>query len=124
MSAGFVDEMFATLDRFPDGAAVVHHGRTWSHAELAERAQRVAVRLQRLGLTPGDCVALPLSGRMPFVIAQLGVLLAGGVALPLNPRLPRQELLYFLKDSTRSSIWSRCRCSTDCASRRPTCATC
>jgi acyl-CoA synthetase (AMP-forming)/AMP-acid ligase II len=60
---------------------------------------RLAGRLQRLGLSVGDRVALPLADRLGCVIAHLGVFLAGGVALPLNPKLPAQELRYFLQDS-------------------------
>src|SRR3954447_14573669 len=102
MTVPFVEQLSEALDSASGRPAILHRGRTWSYADLADRGRRLASRLQRLGLAKGDRVALPLAERLPFVIAQLGVHLAGGVALPLNSRLPRQELLYFLTDSAAS----------------------
>lgn len=61
--------------------------------------ERAAAWLQATGVTPGDRVALFTPNKLPFLIAQLGVMLAGGVPLPLNPRFTPEEMRYFLSDS-------------------------
>lgn len=57
--------------------------RDWTYAELKEASDRCANALKRLGLRPGETVAM-LSGRIPeLMAAALGVLKAGGVFCPL-----------------------------------------
>src|SRR5262245_32909485 len=98
MTAPFVEQLRLALEAGGTRSAVIHRGRTWSCHDLLARAERLAARLQRLGLTPGDRVALPLADRLPFLVGQLGALLAGAVVLPINPRQPAQEMRYFLTD--------------------------
>src|SRR5437867_4253956 len=77
----FVERLRATFAEHANRPAVIHRDCVWTYADVAARSMRLAGRLQRLGLSPGDRVALLLADRLPCVIAQLGVLLAGGVAL-------------------------------------------
>jgi malonyl-CoA/methylmalonyl-CoA synthetase len=95
----YAERLFAALESDTGRPAVVHHGRAWSRGELLERGRRLARRLQLLGVSPGDRVALLLDARMPGLIAQLGASLAGAIAVPLNPRLPPTELPFYLADS-------------------------
>jgi malonyl-CoA/methylmalonyl-CoA synthetase len=102
MSATFRDLLLNTLGTEPHRPALVHRGRAWSRADLLREAGQLGGRLRRLGLAPGDRVALTLAEKLPCLLAQLGVVLAGGVAVPLNPRLPEAELPYFVNDSGAS----------------------
>ncbi|SEU24851.1 fatty acyl-AMP ligase [Stigmatella erecta] len=62
-------------------------------AEVYRRARRTAAGLQRLGVAPGEAVALLLPTSPGFMDAFFGVLLAGAVPVPLYPpvRLGRME---------------------------------
>jgi malonyl-CoA/methylmalonyl-CoA synthetase len=58
-----------------------------------------AAWLGQQGVEAGDRVALLTGEKLPFLVAHLGTLYAGGISLPLNPRFTRDELRYFLTDS-------------------------
>ena len=55
--------------------------------------------MRKLGLEPGDRVAIVTPDKLPFLAAHLGTLYASAVSLPLNPRSTADELRYFLQDS-------------------------
>ncbi len=57
------------------------------------------MRLRELGVEREDRVAIATPKKLPFLAAHLGTLEAGAVSLPLNPRLTRDELRYYLRDS-------------------------
>ncbi|MDP9497119.1 MAG: AMP-binding protein [Actinomycetota bacterium] len=69
-------------------------GSSLSWRELDERVDGVARglgRLGRLGLAPGDRVALQLDNTLDFPVAWFAVLRAGLVAVPVNAGLPALE---------------------------------
>jgi malonyl-CoA/methylmalonyl-CoA synthetase len=98
MTAHFVDELRTVFADRAAHTALIHRDRTYSYAELDERARRSAAWLQGLGVEPGDRVLLCTAEKLPFIIAYLGAMYAGAVALPVNPRFPREELRYVLED--------------------------
>ncbi|MBB5857514.1 non-ribosomal peptide synthase/polyketide synthase [Amycolatopsis umgeniensis] len=89
-------ELFAEQVRArPDAVAAVLDGERVTYAELNRRANRLANRLIGLGLRPEEPVGL-VTGRAGTVVAELGVVKAGGAYLPLDTRAPaerRQALL-------------------------------
>jgi amino acid adenylation domain-containing protein len=79
---------------------VVESGKTsWTGKELDEYANRVAHRLQREGLKPGDLVGLCVERSVEMLGALLGVLRAGGAYVPLDPRHPSERLEMVLEDA-------------------------
>src|SRR5262245_469590 len=99
MAGHFVHDLLASFDKHAARPALVYGGRTWTYAELADAARRLAGWLQNAGVVRGDRVVLFTPNKLPFLIGHLGVLFAGAVPLPLNPRFTREELRYFLTDS-------------------------
>jgi malonyl-CoA/methylmalonyl-CoA synthetase len=95
----FLNQLRAVVDARSAHPAIVHRHLTYTYGELDQRASRCAAWLQGLGVQSGDRVALFTADKLPFLIAHLGVLYAGGVPLPLNPRFTREEMRYFLSDS-------------------------
>ncbi|HGG04096.1 MAG TPA: malonyl-CoA synthase [Aliiroseovarius sp.] len=75
-------------------------GNTLSHGALWHGAERMAAALQRLGLKPGDRVAVQAEKSVAMVELYLGTLLAGGVFLPLNTAYTPAEIAYFLTDAS------------------------
>ena len=70
-----------------------------SYGELNRRANRLARHLLRLGVGPGEPVALGLERSGEMIGAILAVLKAGGVYVPLDPTYPAERLAFSLADS-------------------------
>jgi fatty-acyl-CoA synthase len=73
--------------------------RSFSYAELHQRADALAAALQRLGLARGDRVALLAHNGVEFFDLQFACGRNGGIAVLLNWRLTVSELEYILNDS-------------------------
>jgi len=67
------------------------------YAQLRAASLIAASGLQRLGVVPGDRVALVLPNVPEFLIAWLGILRLGAIAVPLNHTLTAPELDHCLK---------------------------
>ncbi len=78
------------------------------HATWGEMAARVAAVAggcrEHLGLSPGDRVAIVMSNRPEYLVAQFGAWHAGLVAVPVNARLHREEIAYVLEHSGTSVV--------------------
>ncbi|MER7974115.1 amino acid adenylation domain-containing protein, partial [Streptomyces sp. NPDC096080] len=83
----------------PDAVAVRLGDATWTYAELARRADRVAERLRREGVGPGDLVALCTERSFEHVVGLLGILKAGAAFVPVDPDHPARRQAYLLADS-------------------------
>jgi acyl-CoA synthetase (AMP-forming)/AMP-acid ligase II len=82
----------AVVTATPQAEAIVEvPGRRLSYRELWDAASAVAGGLRAAGVTPGDPVAIDLPNGVDWVVAMLGVLLAGGVIVPVNTRLAPDE---------------------------------
>ena len=76
----------------PDQPAVVFGEEIRTHAELHDRAARLASVLDAGGVQAGDRVALLLHNRIEFVEALLACHRRGAVAVPINFRLASDEI--------------------------------
>jgi long-chain acyl-CoA synthetase len=72
---------------------------TQSYGELAERAARLAGALQRMGLRPGDRVAIIAKNCVEYLETIYGVWHAGLAAVPANAKLHGRELAYIVEHS-------------------------
>ena len=91
------DMVAATSRRSPDAIAVwfeAHDGtyRELTYAELDRRADKLAHRLQGLGVGAGSIVAVLLDRCDDLVVALLGVLKAGGAFMPIDPAQPTNRI--------------------------------
>ncbi|XVQ08902.1 AMP-binding protein [Spirillospora sp. CA-255316] len=85
-------------ERHPRRPALHFLGRTIGYRALREAADRFAAGLHRLGVQPGDRVALILPNCPQQVIAFYGVLRRGAIAVPHNPLYTEEELRHQLAD--------------------------
>jgi fatty-acyl-CoA synthase len=83
----------------PHRPAVVFGDEVRTHAELHDRAARLASVLAAGGVQAGDRVALLLHNRIEFVEALLACHRLAAVAVPINFRLAADEIDYILGDS-------------------------
>lgn len=84
---------------FPTKAALKIGTDDVSYQQLDDYANIVAHNLVKLGLVPGDKVALSCPNMTYFPIAYYGILKAGCVVVPLNTLFKSREIAYHLNDS-------------------------
>ena len=70
-----------------------------TYAQFSSLANRFAIGLQRLGIKPGDRVAIALPNIPQYPIAFYGALRAGAVVVPTNPLYTEREMQHQLADS-------------------------
>jgi long-chain acyl-CoA synthetase len=85
--------------RHPDRTAVVDGELRVPYARLWEQARRYAAGLQRLGIRPGDTVAMLVPNTVDFPRVYYGALAAGAVVVPVHLLLTAAEAGYVLRDS-------------------------
>jgi amino acid adenylation domain-containing protein len=95
-----IAELFAAqAARTPDAVAVIAQGRTLTYRELDESANRLARRLQNLGVKPDTLVGVAMGRSETLVVSLLGILKAGGAYVPLDPTYPPDRLSLVIEDS-------------------------
>ncbi len=97
------DDLFTLIaSRIPDRAKpflILADGSTISYGEMLALSARFAGLLVRLGVAPGDRVAVQVDKSPEALILYLGALRAGAVFLPLNTAYTLAEVEYFLGDA-------------------------
>jgi acyl-CoA synthetase (AMP-forming)/AMP-acid ligase II len=89
----------STAAAFGDRTALVCGETQRSFAELDQRSSRLADVLARIGLQPGERVALLLHNCCEYVEFDFALIRAGLIRVPLNTRLAATEISYILRDS-------------------------
>lgn len=87
-----------TARTHPGRPAVSFAGRKVAYAELDDLSTRLAVRLQELGVEPGNRVGLLAHKGVEAVVGMLGALKAGAVYVPLDASAPPARLAHILAD--------------------------
>ncbi|MGY0540779.1 AMP-dependent synthetase/ligase [Nocardioides sp. YJ-D4] len=73
--------------------------RSYTWGEYAERAAAIGMGLRRLGVQPGDRVAVHAGNRPAWVIADMGIQAIGAVTVGLYPTAAADEVAYLLEHS-------------------------
>ena len=87
-----VDYLDDAAQEAADAPALMFKGRTITHGELAALSDAFAAHLVRLGVKPGDGVAICLPNCPQFLIAEYGAWKAGAVVCPINPTYTDREM--------------------------------
>ncbi len=83
---------------------IVSGERRRSHAEVADRAARLAGGLQKLGVKQGDSVCILMRNDIAFIEAAYAAMQLGAYAVPVNWHFKPEEINYVLKDSGTSVL--------------------
>src|SRR2546427_8882820 len=83
----------------PDKVAVVFGDERYTYAEFDQRVARLAHALHRLGVGPGDAVAIMLRNCNQYLEAQFAVAQLGGTIVQIGYRLKLAEVAYILENS-------------------------
>jgi long-chain acyl-CoA synthetase len=85
--------------RDPGKVAVILDDYRLRYAELNGAANKIANALVKLGVQPGDKVAIMLPNTPHFPICYYAILKAGATVVPLNVLFKQNEVQYHLEDS-------------------------
>ncbi|MEA2332440.1 MAG: long-chain acyl-CoA synthetase [Thermoleophilaceae bacterium] len=97
--------LYESASARPDGVALVYRDERVTHAELADRVERLAAGLADEGIGAGDAVALLLPNDPSFVASYYAISALGAVVVPVNPAFKQDELdFYFRQCSVRAVI--------------------
>src|SRR5258706_12160580 len=83
---------------------IISGARRRSHDEVAERADRIASGLQKLGVKQGDSVCMLMRNDIAFIEAAYAAMRLGAYGVPVNWHFKPEEINYVLKDSGSSVL--------------------
>ncbi|WP_431029336.1 class I adenylate-forming enzyme family protein [Lysinibacillus sp. LZ02] len=89
---------------YGERTAYLYRGFELSYSKLYEQALRFANGLQKRGYGKGDVIAVQMQNCTQYVVAYYGILLAGATYTPVNPMLPKDDLIFQMKDSRAKAI--------------------
>ena len=96
LSLSLLERLAAHVQLRPDAPAIVCGEQQLTYAALDAAANRLAHRLQDLGVARDVPVGICLEAGTELLVAMLAVLKAGGAYLPLDPAWPRERLQHML----------------------------
>nr|WP_319556621.1 amino acid adenylation domain-containing protein [uncultured Vibrio sp.] len=79
------------VEAFPNATAVIHGQESISYQTLADYAQNCAGALAKVGVVPGDRVAVSMNKGIGQIVAVLGILYAGAVYVPVSLDQPQER---------------------------------
>ncbi len=82
---------------------IISGQRRRDHAEIADRAERIASGLQELGVRQGDSVCMLMRNDIAFIEAAYAAMRLGAYGVPINWHFKPEEINYVLKDWARMS---------------------
>ena len=95
------------LDRAPDEPYLDVTGSTFTAAEVADQAGRIANGLRHMGVSKGDRVAALIDNSPEALLTWWGSIWAGAVAVPVNTAYKGEYLRHQLADSGPGSCSCR-----------------
>jgi amino acid adenylation domain-containing protein len=100
--------------RTPSAVAVVFQDAQLGYEELNRCANRLARRLQKLGVGRDVPVGVCMDRSSEMVVALLSILKAGGAYVPLDPAYPAERLAWMIRDAGMSVILTHSRVKNCC----------
>ncbi len=86
------ERIAAHAHRYPDAAAVIADGHTWTYGQLVDCAAQVAAALRRRGAGPDRVIGLCCPRSVDGLIGMLGIAFAGAAYAYLDPTWPTGHL--------------------------------
>ncbi len=99
--ARLIDE---SCQRAPSSTALIINDEQINYGELGSRIGCVASSLRRLGVQPGDRLALLMPNSLEYLVSYYALIKMGAVAVPLNPLLREPEVHYIMEDCQVSGL--------------------
>lgn len=87
------------VEAYSDKTAVICDNKSLTYAELDKLSNKLANKLIKSGIKPGDVVGIGLTPTLQQIVTVFGVLKTGAAYLPMDPSFPDERLQYILQDS-------------------------
>src|SRR5580698_2909344 len=78
---------------------IISGQRKRTHAEVADRDDRIASGLHKLCVQQGDCVCMLMRNDIAFIEAAYAAMRLGAYGVPVNWHFKPEEINYVLRDS-------------------------
>ena len=101
------------VQKMPDAPAVEFEDTSLSYRELNNRANKLALHLIALGMSPGDHIAIFAERSSALIAGILGIIKAGCVYVPIDPDCPAGRLTFILEDAHVSAIVTKTKLIRD-----------
>jgi amino acid adenylation domain-containing protein len=101
------EQISELLDVYPHSIALSDGDRELRYEELGRRADRFAGYLVQLGVVSGDTVAICMERSFDWIVAALGIMMAGAAYVPLDPAWPDARLRFAVDDSGATVLVGR-----------------
>ncbi|MGW6356332.1 AMP-binding protein [Streptomyces sp. NPDC055092] len=95
----FFDALEQQVAQRPDKVFVTDSTTSYTFRELRDAALRLAVGMKRLGVRPGDRVAVQMPNWTEFVVISAAVSRLGAVIVPIMPIYRRDEVGYMVESA-------------------------
>src|ERR1700733_14745965 len=92
--------MNSTMSTSPLFLGIISGQRQRAHAEVADRAARIASGLQELGVRQGDSVGILMRNDIAFLEVAYAAMRLGAYGVPVNWHFKPEEIGYILRDSS------------------------
>ncbi|MFW9822406.1 MAG: long-chain-acyl-CoA synthetase [Candidatus Thorarchaeota archaeon] len=87
-------------EKTPEKIALLFQDKSWTWQAMNKEVNKYANYLKKLGLNPGDAVAVMIENSPEFLFATGGISKLKGIGALINVNLRRQSLLHVMKIST------------------------
>ncbi len=87
------------MSPIPLFSGIISGERRRGHAEVADRAARMAGGFEGIGVKQGDSVCILMRNDIAFIEAAYGAMQLGAYAVPVNWHFKPEEIRYILEDS-------------------------
>ena len=91
---------------FPDRPVIIEGESTFSFTEFNREANRIAGALVKIGLMPGDHVALCAPNSYAWLAVYFGAIKAGAVAVTFSHLLTQKELVQIIDDCQPKALYT------------------
>jgi fatty-acyl-CoA synthase len=91
-------------EQFGDSVFVLTDTQTFSFHDMAAWSIRIAAGLVKLGIKPGEHVALVMANHPEFIAIKFAIARVGAVCVPVNFLLRERELTYVLQQSNAVAL--------------------
>jgi len=91
-------------ERWPDAEALVAGDDRLTFSQLRRQCRLMASALVRLGVQPGDRLAVCMGNSVEWVVSFYGAALAGAITVPVNTRFKTAEIEYCLSQAGVSTL--------------------
>lgn len=103
--SSLTDFLYRSACLYPDKPAVICGDNRLSYQELENAVSCIAGHLAKMGLGPGQNVALSCPNIPQFLMVYYGIIRAGATVVPLNILLQASEITYHLQDSQAAAYF-------------------